>query len=75
MFRLRQHRPQFCGQPDLVVDHTEVSPNDRTFQDHQNANMKPSGAWLVFPAYMVYVFGAEILEGLETSSGYASKRA
>jgi hypothetical protein len=27
----------------------------------------PNGAWLVFPLYMLYVFGQEILEGLETA--------
>lgn len=27
-----------------------------------------SGAWLIFPAYMSYVFGLEILEGLEMAT-------
>jgi hypothetical protein len=27
----------------------------------------PNGAWLVFPLYMLYVFGQEILEGLDTA--------
>lgn len=28
-----------------------------------------SGLWIVLPTYMIYVFGAEILEGLEAASG------
>lgn len=28
-----------------------------------------SGAWLVVPSYMVYVFGSEILEAIEVASG------
>lgn len=28
-----------------------------------------SGAWIVFPSYMVYVFGREILQGLGVASG------
>ncbi|KAF2717472.1 hypothetical protein K431DRAFT_334045 [Polychaeton citri CBS 116435] len=28
----------------------------------------PNGAWLVFPAYMTYVFGLEILEGLDIAT-------
>ncbi|KAK5110066.1 hypothetical protein LTR62_006311 [Meristemomyces frigidus] len=28
----------------------------------------PNGAWLVLPLYMMYVFGAEILQGLETAA-------
>jgi len=27
----------------------------------------PNGAWLVLPSYMMYVFGQEILQGLETA--------
>lgn len=30
-----------------------------------------SGAWIVFPSYMVYVFGREILQGLAVASGTA----
>jgi len=29
----------------------------------------PSGAWIVFPIYMIYVFGQEMLEGLAIASG------
>lgn len=32
-----------------------------------------SGAWIVFPTYMLYVFGAEILQGLELASGETKK--
>ncbi|KAF2857909.1 hypothetical protein K470DRAFT_222426 [Piedraia hortae CBS 480.64] len=28
----------------------------------------PNGAWLVFPAYMMYTFGKEILQGLEAAT-------
>ncbi|KAF2764857.1 hypothetical protein EJ03DRAFT_320472 [Teratosphaeria nubilosa] len=28
----------------------------------------PNGLWLVFPAYMIYVFGQEILQGLEIAA-------
>lgn len=28
-----------------------------------------SGSWIVFPTYMVYAFGAEILEGLAIATG------
>ncbi|KAK4539092.1 hypothetical protein LTR36_001930, partial [Oleoguttula mirabilis] len=31
----------------------------------------PNGAWLVFPAYMMYVFGQEILQGLELAAAGA----
>lgn len=27
-----------------------------------------SGAWILFPIYMIYVFGGEILDGLEAAS-------
>ncbi|KAK3669701.1 hypothetical protein LTR78_010454 [Recurvomyces mirabilis] len=29
----------------------------------------PNGAWIVFPIYMMYVFGGELLEALETAAG------
>ncbi|KAI0128955.1 hypothetical protein BJ170DRAFT_354829 [Xylariales sp. AK1849] len=32
----------------------------------------PNGAWLVFPTYMLYVMGGEIIEGLTTASTGAS---
>jgi hypothetical protein len=28
----------------------------------------PNGAWIVLPTYMTYVFGSEVLDGLETAS-------
>jgi hypothetical protein len=28
-----------------------------------------SGAWLIFPAYMIYVFWEELVEGLTMASG------
>lgn len=31
-----------------------------------------NGLWVIFPSYMVYVFGAEILEGLNVASGASS---
>ncbi|KAI9721859.1 MAG: hypothetical protein M1828_004954 [Chrysothrix sp. TS-e1954] len=34
----------------------------------------PNGAWLLLPSYMIYVFGAEILQGLEVASGAGKKR-
>ncbi|KAK0285061.1 hypothetical protein LTR35_005263 [Friedmanniomyces endolithicus] len=33
----------------------------------------PNGAWLVFPTYMMYVFGQEILQGLVTAAGGGKK--
>ncbi|KAK5122255.1 hypothetical protein LTR85_004165 [Meristemomyces frigidus] len=33
----------------------------------------PNGAWLVFPAYMMYVFGQEILQGLELATNGGRK--
>ncbi|CAK3885074.1 hypothetical protein AC579_4995 [Lecanosticta acicola] len=33
----------------------------------------PNGPWLVLPLYMIYVFGAEILQGLETATGANKK--
>ncbi|KXT13662.1 hypothetical protein AC579_4995 [Pseudocercospora musae] len=33
----------------------------------------PNGAWLIFPAYMMYVFGSEILQGLEVAANSAKK--
>lgn len=32
-----------------------------------------SGLWLVFPCYMIYVFGAEILQGLSIAAGEGKK--
>ncbi|RYP92273.1 hypothetical protein DL770_001586 [Monosporascus sp. CRB-9-2] len=32
----------------------------------------PNGGWLVFPAYMIYVMGGEIVEGLTAASAEAS---
>lgn len=34
-----------------------------------------SGAWIAFPSYITYVFGAEILQGLESATGEPKKRA
>lgn len=31
-----------------------------------------SGAWIIFPIYLTYVFGMEILEGLSVAAGAAS---
>ena len=31
-----------------------------------------SGAWIVLPSYMMYVMGAEILEGLDSAAGNTS---
>jgi hypothetical protein len=31
-----------------------------------------SGLWVLFPSYMVYVFGTEILQGLDLASGASS---
>lgn len=31
----------------------------------------PNGAWLVLPTYMIYVSGAEILQGLTIAGGGA----
>ena len=36
----------------------------------------PNGAWLVLPAYMIWVFGREILQGLELAAeGNGTKRS
>jgi hypothetical protein len=32
-----------------------------------------SGAWIVLPTYLGYVFGAEIIQGLEFAAGGAKK--
>lgn len=37
------------------------------------ANDFLSGAWIVFPAYMLYVSGKEILQGLELATGESRK--
>ncbi|KAF2209783.1 hypothetical protein CERZMDRAFT_46647 [Cercospora zeae-maydis SCOH1-5] len=34
----------------------------------------PNGAWLIGPAYMMYVFGAELLEGLEIAAEGSSRK-
>ena len=34
-----------------------------------------SGAWIVFPTYMIYVFGKEILDGIDAATGVAQKKA
>lgn len=28
----------------------------------------PNGAWIIFPAYIMYVLGEEIVEGLESAT-------
>ena len=33
-----------------------------------------SGAWIVFPTYLLYVVGVEILEGLEVATGEVAKK-
>lgn len=33
-----------------------------------------SGAWLVFPSYMTYTFGRDILDGLAKASGDTSSK-
>lgn len=33
----------------------------------------PNGAWLVFPSYLAYVFGQEIIQGLETAASSSRK--
>lgn len=35
----------------------------------------PNGLWLIFPVYMMYVFGMEILEGLGAAAGGARKNS
>jgi len=32
-----------------------------------------SGAWIVFPTYLGYVFGKEIIQGLEFAAGGGKK--
>ncbi|KAF2139578.1 uncharacterized protein K452DRAFT_254062 [Aplosporella prunicola CBS 121167] len=34
----------------------------------------PNGAWIIVPSYMIYVFGQEIVEGLNVAAGVASKK-
>ncbi|KJY02042.1 hypothetical protein TI39_contig263g00015 [Zymoseptoria brevis] len=33
----------------------------------------PNGAWIIFPLYLSYVFGQEIIQGLEMASGESKK--
>ncbi|KAK4988440.1 hypothetical protein LTR50_003954 [Elasticomyces elasticus] len=33
----------------------------------------PNGVWIIFPSYMIYVFGQEILQGLEAASNGTEK--
>lgn len=33
-----------------------------------------SGLWLIFPTYMIYVFGGEIVQGLEAAGAAASSK-
>lgn len=33
-----------------------------------------SGAWLIFPTYMIYVFAQDILQGLAMASGDFTSR-
>jgi hypothetical protein len=33
----------------------------------------PNGAWIIFPLYLSYVFGQEIIQGLEAASGGSKK--
>ncbi|KAE9975055.1 hypothetical protein BLS_001251 [Venturia inaequalis] len=35
----------------------------------------PNSAWLVAPSYMIYVYGAEILQGLEQAAGSTRKKS
>ncbi|KAL9091056.1 MAG: hypothetical protein Q9165_004983 [Trypethelium subeluteriae] len=34
----------------------------------------PNGLWLVFPSYMIYLFGQEVLDGLESASDTKKRR-
>ncbi|KAF2400178.1 hypothetical protein EJ06DRAFT_510154 [Trichodelitschia bisporula] len=34
----------------------------------------PNGLWLLFPAYMIYILGGEIVDGLETAAGRPRKK-
>ncbi|KAI4137060.1 MAG: hypothetical protein LQ340_008103 [Diploschistes diacapsis] len=45
--------------------HTRHNP----FMDLLFYYIIPNGAWLVFSAWMTYVFGVEILEGLAVAAG------
>ncbi|TLD36949.1 hypothetical protein E2P81_ATG02731 [Venturia nashicola] len=35
----------------------------------------PNGLWLIAPSYMIYVYGAEILQGLEQAAGLPPKKS
>ncbi|RDI84511.1 hypothetical protein Vi05172_g5476 [Venturia inaequalis] len=35
----------------------------------------PNSAWLIAPSYMIYVYGAEILQGLEQAAGSTRKKS
>ncbi|KAI1878170.1 hypothetical protein JX265_002538 [Neoarthrinium moseri] len=40
-----------------------------TWQDLIPLWIIPNGAWLIFPTYMIYVMGGEIIDGLAAASG------
>ena len=74
--RLRQYRTQRFPILALPVDNPKVSGpfHVSTFVQVAQLTRIGSGAWLVLPSYMIYVFARDILHGLSIASGDRSSK-
>lgn len=59
----------------VSLDYTKVRYGDFPRRQHPRLDgsrlTNSSGLWIVFPAYIIYVTGQDILEGLAVASGDA----
>lgn len=66
--RVCQHWAQFVVNVNLLLGTDEVSNYIWLNVDWSGMLIDRSFAWIVVPGYMIYVFGKEILEGLEIAA-------
>jgi len=70
---LRKHRTQRSFHVDIHVDNPQVRPYPCVLQYLQLIQIL-SGAWIVVPTYMGWVFAKDILRGLTIASGDSSSK-
>lgn len=51
------------------------SPSKSLYLCHPTILILCSGFWLILPAYMIWVFGNNILDGLSMASGQSAKKS
>jgi hypothetical protein len=73
LFGLQPHRAQRPDEPYCPLDHPKVSVSQLFYCEFVSDDLL-SGAWLVVPSYLIYVFGSEILQGLEIAAGLPYKK-